>query len=241
MNLPAIRQQLHTLLDERQPADAIESYYAFYHPDNRTQITLLPAGETRPQGYIALSQTGFDLFRPMITWRLPITDLEQSTAFIYQGLTPGMPVILLTPAHYLPLVRTWFDIEREELLHLLVLDRGRYEPIINVLVTEAQSGNEWPRYIVRAPNGTVAASALLNWQSRYFAEIAVHTQASYRGRGWGRSVVATLCQYVLDRGRTPLYAVNPDNAPSLNLAERVGFVDTGLRHMIVEATLRPRS
>lgn len=240
MNLPEMRQHLHTLLDERQTADAIESYYAFHHPDNRTQIRLFPA-DTRAVGYIAFSQTGFDLFRPMITWRLPLHDLEQSTDFIYQAMTPEMPVILLTPTDYLPLVHTWFTVEREEVTQVLILDRGRYEPVINVLVTQAESGNEWPRYIIRAPNSTVAASAMLNWQSRYFAEIAVHTQVNYRGRGWGQSVVAALCQYVLDRGRVPLYAVNPNNAPSLNLAERVGFIDLGIRSAIVEATLRPRS
>ncbi len=240
MNLPEIRPRLQYLLDERQPTDAIESYYAFQHPDERTRIVLLPPEASRPEGYITFSQTGFDLFRPMVTWRLPLADLERSTDFIYQTLTPEMPVILLTPTDYLPLVRTWFEVQREETLQVLVLDRGRYEPVINVLVTQAESGNEWPRFIIRAPNGTVAASALLNWESRHFAEIAVHTQANYRGRGWGRSVVAALCQYVIGRGRTPLYAVNPVNAPSLNLAERVGFVDIGIRSAIVEAMLRPR-
>lgn len=240
MNLTDIRRRLQNLLNEQQPADAIESYYAFHHPDERTRIVLLSPEASRPEGYIAFSQTGFDLFRPMVTWRLPLSDLERSTDFIYQTMTPEMPVILLTPIDYLPLVHTWFEVQREEMLQVLVLDRGRYEPVINVLVTQAESGNEWPRFVIRAPNGTVAASALLNWESRHFAEIAVHTQANYRGRGWGRSVVASLCQYVLERGRIPLYAVNPDNAPSLSLAERVGFVDTGLRSTMVEAVLRPR-
>lgn len=240
MNLPEIRQRLRHLLDERHPGDAIESYYAFHHPDNRTQIVLEPTASDHPRGFITLAQTGFDLFRPMVTWRLPLEDLEQSTAFIYQTMTPGMPIILLTPPTYLPLVHTWFTVEREEMTNLLSLDQSRYEPVINVLVTQAESGNEWPRMVIRSPNGTVAASAMVNWQSRYFAEIAVHTQPNYRGRGWGQSVVSTLCQYVLERGRIPLYAVNPHNAPSLNLAERVGFVDTGQQNVIIEAVLRPR-
>ncbi|MBP8001808.1 MAG: GNAT family N-acetyltransferase [Chloroflexi bacterium] len=240
MNLSDIRYHLHILLDERQPADAIESYYAFHHPDNRTTLLTLGPEQGPMQGYIAFSQTGFDLFRPMVTWRLPIQDVEQSATYIYQAMPPGASVILVTPTTYLPLIQALFTIEKEEHLHLLGLDRGRYEPVINVLVTQAESGNEWPRYVIRAANNTIAASALLNWESRYFAEIGVHTQANYRGRGWGRSVVAALCQYVLERGRVPLYAVNPTNAPSLSLAERVGFADTGARVAIVEATLRPR-
>lgn len=240
------RRAIRHLLREREPADAMAAYYALYHPDNRTTLVLPPSADGQPpDGYVALSRTGIDLFRPLVTMRLP-TDrnpaaAEATAALLRQAIGPGLPVILSAPDRYLPLLRALFDIQAEERLRLYVLDSRRFEPIINVLVTQGAGAGGLARFAIRSSQTgqeEVAATASLNWQSPQFAEIAVTTRPQFRRQGWGRSVVAALCQYVLDSGRTPLYVVSEENAASIQLAESVGFQDTGVREAFLQATLR---
>jgi RimJ/RimL family protein N-acetyltransferase len=242
MSLADKRHAIRHLLDERSPADAMAVYFAFYHPDDKTQLYTFPPDSKQADGYVALSRTGIDLFRPLVTLRLPIDDVDAGADLIHQALTPGAAVILNTPERHLPLIQALFDIQSQEHLRLFTLDPRRFEPVINVLVTQESSPNNLPRYVVRpAQTGRteVAASAALNWYSPYFAEISVHTNPAYRRRGWGRSVVAAMVQYLLDNGRIPLYAAAEQNAASVELARRVGFVDSGVRESMIQATLKP--
>lgn len=208
---------------------------------------LVAAPEERPAGYVALSRTGIDLFRPLVTMRLPTDHAADATEaaadLIRQALGPGQPVILSIPACYLPLIQALFDIQSEERLRLYALDPARFEPIINVLVARTIGPGNLPRYAIRSSQSgeeEIVASASLNWQSPAFAEIAVNTRPQHRRQGWGRSVVAALSQELLDSGRTPLYVVAEDNAASIQLAESVGFVDTGAREIMLQATLKER-
>lgn len=249
MNLAEKRRAIHPLLDERKPADASTVYYAFYHPDEKTQIITQPEDARRAQGYLCIARTGIDLFRPLVTLRLPYTkdgrevDPDFGASLIAKAIPEGMSVIMNAPRIYRPLLSALFDIRQEQLLRVFVLDRGRFEPIINVLVTQSESDNGWPMFMIQhsragegASPGEIVASAGLNWQSAYFAEIYVHTVSGFRRLGYGRSVVASLIQYVLDSGRTPLYVANSENDPSIQLAESVGFIDSGVREILFEGT-----
>ena len=244
------RRAIRLLLREQEPADAMAAYYAFHHPDDKTTLILPPAaGEgIRADGYVALSRTGIDLFRPLVTLRLP-TDRNPNAAqdaadLLRLALGSGQPVILSIPARYLPLIDALFDVQTEELLRLYVLDPARFEPIINVLVTRSIGPGGLPRYSIRSSqNGEeeIVATASLNWQSPRFGEIAVNTHPRYRRQGRGRSVVAALSSYLLDSGRTPLYVVSDDNHASIALAESVGFADSGAREYLLQATLKERA
>jgi predicted GNAT family acetyltransferase len=59
-----------------------------------------------------------------------------------------------------------------------------------------------------------------------------------RRQGFGRSVLAAMVQHVLDSGRTPLYHVDERNEASIQLAESVGFLDRGLRVVLLQAVRR---
>ncbi len=241
-NLPESRRAIRRLLDERSPADAIASYYAFHHPDAKTQLIITPDKASRAAGYIALSRTGMDLFRPLVTLRLP-SDMADSLDLIYQALMPGTAVILITPLTNLPLLQAVFNIQTEEHLRIFVLDRARFEPILNMLVSQSESPNGLPRFIIRranSPEQEIVASAGLNWQSPHFAEIAVNTSRKHQRQGWGRSVVAAMADYLLKNGRTPLYVVAENNLPSQQLAQNVGFVNSGARLVLLQASLKPR-
>jgi RimJ/RimL family protein N-acetyltransferase len=239
------RQAIRHLLNENNPADAMATYFAFYHPDAKTQLFPYPPGAKTATGYLARSKTGIDLFRPLITLRLPPQDFEGSAALVVQALAPGAAVILSAPVIYEPLLRALFDVQKEDRLCVYALAPQHFQPEINVLVTRTTSVNELPRFIIesRGEGGLneVVASAGLNWQSPRFAEISVNTRPQHRRRGWGRSVVSTLAQHVLSSGRTPIYVVSENNEASIGLAEGVGFVDTGAREWMIEGSLRQSS
>lgn len=241
--LATLRRAIRPLLDERAPADGMAAYYAFHHDDARTALTIWPPDAARATGYIAVSRTGMDLFRPLVTMRLP-ADHDEAAALMYRALPEGAAVLLNAPEEYAPLLAAFFEVQTERRLELLVLRPEHFTPIVNVLVTRADSPNRWPRYIIRRTDADgrheVAASATLNWQSPIFAELAVRTSSSHRRRGWGRSVVAALVQHLLGEGRTPLYVVADDNEASRRLAESVGFRDSGVRERLIEGVLRPR-
>ncbi len=240
------------LLHERDARDAMEAYYAFHHPDDKTTLVLSPEGvEQNPaghaDGYIALSRTGIDLFRPLVTLRLPTdrdgTAFQAASDLFFRAFAPGQPVILNAPERYRPLIEACFEIHAEEALHLYALDPARYEPVINVLVTRSTGPFDWPRFSISSSQSgqeEVVAAASLNWQSPYFAEIAVNTRPQHRRQGWGKSVVSALSGYLLDEGRIPLYVVSESNRASAQLAEGLGFVDTGARELLLQAVLKSR-
>jgi RimJ/RimL family protein N-acetyltransferase len=240
MALTQQRRAIFHLLDEANPGDAMAAYFAFYHPDDRTVLRPYPYTAPRAQGYVALSRTGMDLFRPFVTLRLPIHDMQTSTNVIYEAIDAGTAVILNAPSRYAPLLHALFDIQTEENLSLYRLRPSSFEPIINVLVTQDKAPNGLPRFLIRdRDNDVIGASAILNWQSPSYAEIGVTTQPGYRRRGWGRSVVSAMANYLLENGRTPLYVVAQNNEASIQLSESVGFSDSGVREIMIQAVLKP--
>jgi GNAT superfamily N-acetyltransferase len=253
MTLADKRKVIRNLLDEKNPADARNDYYAFHHPDEKTQLVTQDAAGSAGPGYVCLARTGMDLFRPLVTLRFSRSqttgeiDIKAAASLVYDAVPVGTAVILSAPAEYRPVIGAFFDVHKEEQLRIYVLDRGRFRPIINVLVAQSESYNGLPRYVARSGasdpaggRGEILASAGLNWRSTNFAEIYVHTKAPHRRQGLGRSVVASIVQHTLDSGRKPLYAVNIANQASVQLAESVGFVDIGISDIMMEGTLRPR-
>jgi GNAT superfamily N-acetyltransferase len=172
---------------------------------------------------------------------------ESAASLLYSALPAGTSVIMSVPQDYYPIVSALFELQSEQRMRIMVLDQERYEPIVNVLVTQTETYNGLPRFLVRSSAGSsgrgsaeIAASAGLNWRSPHFAEIYVHTKPAFRRRGFGRSVVAALVENTLTSGRIPLYAVDAENDASIQLADSVGFVDTGATDILLEGNLRPR-
>lgn len=247
------RRAVQALVSERDPADAQTVYYLRYYPDEKVQLITYPPDGRVASGFVCMARTGLDLFRPLVTLRLPFStslgklDLEASTALIYEAISVSSEVIINAPMSYRPLLEALFEVRRLAILKLLVLERGLFEPIINVLVSRSESYDGQPRFVIRhgqtggtQGQGDIITSAGLNWQSPNFAEVYVHTKSPFRRQGMGRSVVAAAVQYVLDSGRTPLYVADVDNGASIQLAESVGFVDNNSDLVLIEGTLRAK-
>lgn len=241
-SLATPRRRIRPLLDERDAADGMAVYYAFYHADERTSLFTYPRDAQRARGYVAVSRTGIDLFRPLLTQRLPEDDPQGASDLIYDALEPGASVFIHCPMAYRALLGAFFDVRSEQHLYLYRLDRERFEPIVNVLVMRSTTPDGRRRYVIRPTgphsDGELGASAALNWETPNFAEVTVYTNPQYRQRGWGRSVVAALVQDLLESGQTPLYEVSQENEASIKLARSVGFVNTGRDKVLLEATLR---
>jgi GNAT superfamily N-acetyltransferase len=62
-------------------------------------------------------------------------------------------------------------------------------------------------------------------------EISVGTEASLRGRGIARRLVATAARRIVADGAVPTYMHLLDNVASAKVAEAVGFVDLGWRYI----------
>jgi GNAT superfamily N-acetyltransferase len=76
---------------------------------------------------------------------------------------------------------------------------------------------------VRGPRNRVISWAALKLKSDTVWEIAVATEADYRGRGFARDVVTAAARYTLEQGRIPIYVHDRDNSTSAFVARAVGF------------------
>ncbi len=232
--MPTLREQralVSPLINTASPADAPTAYYALYHDLNRSSLFARTDAEGRAVGFVGCFRTGVDLFRPVVVMRCGTP--EVAADLLDEALTVGRPYLFFSDVSQLPMVGGSLQTENERILSIYALDRARFTPVINVLVVTKTASDGTPR--VEIHSGGLQAASGLNWQSPGFAEIYVHTEAEARQRGWGRSVVAACTDLVLAGGRLPIYLVEPSNEPSIQLAEGLGYVDTGARMVIADA------
>jgi len=76
---------------------------------------------------------------------------------------------------------------------------------------------------VRGPHGRLVSWAALKLKSDLVWELAVATEADYRGRGYARDVVSAAAGFTLDHNRLPIYIHDRDNSASAFVARAVGF------------------
>jgi GNAT superfamily N-acetyltransferase len=229
------RRAIRPLLSPNDPADALASYYALWHDPRRTQLTLHQDAQGGVVGFIAVCQTGADLFRPLVTMR---TRDEAAVPHLLQAaLVPDRPYQIIVPVILASAVEPHLDLSRSTLLHVYRLDPARFQPIINVLVQRITAPDGPPRFQIES-QGQVAAMSGTNWRSPGFAEVFVYVHPRGRGRGWGRSVVSACTAELLEQRLRPLYMVEASNEASVRIAEGLGYADTGRREFVAEARLK---
>jgi ribosomal protein S18 acetylase RimI-like enzyme len=230
MSIHTQRTQVRHLLDDSSPADAPTAYYALFHDPARSALFTQADDAGRVTGFAGVFQTGIDLFRPVVT--LCCSDAHCAADLLYAALTPGRPYILFANVNQLPLVGGSLRIDNHRVLYIYQLDVRRFHPVINVLVQRRDTPDGRPRCVIESSG--LQAVAGVNWQSPGFAEVYVHTDVAARQRGWGESVASAVTQAVLEGGRIPLYLVEVDNEPSLELADKLGYTDTSARQVYAD-------
>lgn len=230
--LPYLRDHARGLLNEFDAADGLASYYTLHHDPNRTTLYVRRNAEGIVDGFLAVCQTGFDLFRPLVTLR--VRGDSAIPLLVEEGLAEARPYLLIVPPSLLSRLEPHLTLTQITPNIILRLEPRRFTQQVNVLVVQRTDPEGNPRTEIKRDDETVAAAGV-NWRSPVFAEVYVSVKPEHRGRGWGRAVVTTLVAELLKLGVTPLYTIAEGNADSRRLAERVGFVDTGAREVMAQA------
>jgi GNAT superfamily N-acetyltransferase len=233
-NRALLRRRARLLLDLSAPRDALAVYYALHHDPERTEL-IIEEDAGRVMGFLAVCQTGRDLFRKLAVLRARAPTAAR--ALLHRGLHVGRPYYLLTTLELHGPVEQTMEIERAEIHRIYRMRLSRYAPRINVLVTPITAPDGSRRFVIRS-QGEIAAESGVNWHSPHFAEVYVWAAPQSRGRGWGRAVLESCISWVFQSGAQPVYVVAEDNEASIQLAESVGFVDTHARELAVEGTMR---
>ncbi len=238
-DLEELRRKVRTMLDLSAPRDGLAAYYVLYYDPVRTRLWVAERGP-RVEGFLAICQTGWDLFRPFSILRARRIDVAH--ALLRRGLSSGgshRPYYLVTTPDLLGVAEEALVVERVSLNRIYYLDLRRYSPEINILVTPAQAANGSPRFVIRSREAQIVAEAGINWQSPHFAEVYVQTAPEAQRRGLGKAVLDACITWILRSGAIPLYVVAEGNEASARLAESVGFVDSGARECAIEGIAKP--
>ena len=229
------RRAVRPLLSPHDPADALASYYTLYHDPKRTQLTISYDLRGNADGFVAICQTGADLFRPLVTLRAHDTDAVSS--LLGNALAPHRPYHIMVPVTLAPAVRECLDLQESTVLSIYRLEPARFQRIINVLVQQVRGADGTPRFQIESQGKVVAISGT-NWRSPTFAEVFVVVDPGSRHRGWGKSVASACTSALLEDRLRPLYFVAEGNRQSARIAEELGYVDTGLRDVTAEGCLK---
>jgi GNAT superfamily N-acetyltransferase len=76
---------------------------------------------------------------------------------------------------------------------------------------------------VRGPHGRLVSWAALKLKTNQVWEVAVATEADYRGRGYARDVVSAATRFAIEHGKLAIYIHDRDNTTSAYVARAVGY------------------
>lgn len=232
---PEERGKLAPLLNLQSPADATAAYYALDHPIERVELFVEYAGNGAPRGFLALAQTGYDLFRrlavPFAAHPLGLVRLLQ------EALRPSQPVLLLLPMEQESWIGGMLDLSEGRVLDVFRLHTSHFQPVLNVMVVASEGPDGGSRFEIRAASGA-HASAGTNWRGLHYAEVYVDTDEEGRARGFSRSVLAAMAGQLLSERRVALYRIDELDTAGQGEAFEVGFRRSGERSLLVQAIMR---
>lgn len=208
-----------------EPADALTRYFAVDHDPKRTKLFARQNARGKVMAFVAVCQTGIDLFRPMLVMRGD--DSPTLRELLREALTPNRSYLFSIQPGLRADVEAECAVNNAEHNRIYTLNRADFRPIMNLMTTTSRTPDGLFRAAVRGQGDVVAAEAGVSWMSSRYAEVFVRVEASVRRRGLGKSVVSAVSLMTLDSGRAPLYMTSEDNAPSQKLAERLGYVLAG--------------
>jgi hypothetical protein len=228
------RKQLAPLLDLQSAADAMAAYYALEHPAERVRLFGCNSPTGDPFGFMAVAQTGLDLFRPLA---IPFVARRQVLLrLLRDAFRPRQPFLLHLPSDQLAWLEGQVDIGSVQRAETLRLEPSAYEPVLNVLVVEAAGPTDRLRYEIRTAEGTRAAAGV-NWAGQRFAEVYLDADDRARGRRLTESVLSALVGRLLGERRIALYRVETERLAAKTEAFHVGFRPTGIHTALAEAQM----
>ena len=219
-----------------KPADALAAYFALEHDEKRTKLTVREDARGNTLAFVAVCQTGIDLFRPLVVARGDDSAAVQDA--LKAALTPRRQYLFSMPVTLRPDLAVVCELHGEQVNHVLTLSRADFLPIVNILVQTSRTPDGQLRAFIKARDGSNAAEAGTSWLSAKYAEVYVSVAEGARGRGLGKSVVSAISNQVLERNKLPIYVTGTNNTASRKLAERLGYRDVGTRELTGAMSLR---
>lgn len=218
------------------PADALATYFALEHDSRRTKLHLRTNSAGRTLAFVAVCQTGLDLFRPLVVMRA--NDSAALRDALSEALSPRRQYLLNAPPSLQPDIVSLCDLAGESVNVIYSLQAAAYKPVVNILAQSSRTPDGMLRASIPARDGGNAAEAGTSWISQRYAELYVQVAESVRRRGLGKSVVSVVCAALIERKRTPLYVTRVDNTASRVLAETLGFRESGAVELSGQIALR---
>jgi L-amino acid N-acyltransferase YncA len=235
MSLAQQRTSAAMLLTAK-PSDALTSYFALEHDEKRTKLTVREDARGRTLAFVAVCQTGIDLFRPLVIARRDDSVAVQDA--LKAALTPRRQYLFSTPVTLRPDLDAACDLQGEQVNHVFSLGKADLQPIVNILVQTSRTPDGQLRAFIKARDGSNAAEAGTSWLSSKYAEVYVSVAEGARGRGLGKSVVSAISNQLLALNKMPIYVTGTSNTASRKLAERLGYRDTGAVELTGAMSLR---
>ena len=93
------------------------------------------------------------------------------------------------------------------------------------------------RYEIRSGDRVVSAAGV-NWRSARMAEMYIYSEPEVRSRGWDRAVGAACVRALLEKHLLPLYVASERDVASHDLANSLGFRDSGAHEFEGRGRLR---
>jgi hypothetical protein len=127
--------------------------------------------------------------------------------------------------HELPDPSVLPDVEGAAPLGDAALDQvlGHIPPALAAELAWAKTrGPVWAAWVDGAP----VSFAYAPWRSGKWFDVSVDTLTGARQLGLGTIVASAMIRDERAKGREPVWGADEDNAPSLRLAKRLGFVQT---------------
>jgi hypothetical protein len=224
------RDALRSLIDVRSAADALASYYGLVHECERVQLYGYYPNNHSLSGFLAVAQTGIDLFRPLA---VPFLGTRQALQEMVLGvLKPGRHYLIYLPVEQQEYLIGMAGLSQIMVSNLLRLDPRVFQPLLNVLVEQRHTPDGHPRFDIQSSNGFAAAG--INWRTQYAAEIyAEGDQPGYR-RGFTKAVLGALISQLIQEGLTVFLRIPDDDYRSFEDAFDLGFKPTGVRQLFAD-------
>lgn len=222
--LTQLRTSAVTLLSTK-PGDALASYFALEHDERRTKLFVREDENHRAVAFVAVCQTGIDLFRPLVVARGD--DSVAVRGLLKEALSPRRQYLFSVPVTMRNDLAAVASLHGESINNVFSLSALDFDPVVNVMVQSSETPDKQLRAVIKTRENTNAAEAGTSWVSKLYAEVFVTVLAAVRRRGLGKSCVSKVCELLLDKQKTPIYVTAQDNVASRKLAERIGFKDTG--------------
>ncbi len=229
------RESLAPLFNSQSASDALAAYCALIHPAEKLKLYVSYDGGGKPNSFLAIAQTGMDLFRPLA---VPFVASEKYlNELIHSALTPGQPVLLHLPLEQ----RDWLDekiiLTDAKITELLRLDPMSFQPILNVLVLELTMPSGLPRYEIKTKSGSHAAAGI-NWMGDRFSEIYLEADREAQVRGLALSVLSAMSNRLLEENRIPLFGLESQVEIEFKELNNLGYRSTGSRTLSAQLLIR---